>query len=196
MVIVRFINKVFNSNTYLLYEKQNAVIVDIGDTDELFDFIRTHSLTVKALLLTHTHYDHIYGIRNFMNNFPEMPIFTSQFGEVALNNPQWNFSRYHNDNIAIQSNRVITMIDGQDLRLSPFPVIKVIETPGHDRSCLTFQLEDMLFTGDSYIPGIKTVDTFPKSDKLLAKYWTEELMKMSEKYKIYPGHGDPTGYTF
>lgn len=196
MVIVRFINKVFNSNTYLLYEKQNAVIVDIGDTDELFDFIRTHSLTVKALLLTHTHYDHIYGIRNFMNNFPEMPIFTSQFGEVALNNPQWNFSKYHNDNIAIQSNRVITMIDGQDLRLSPFPVIKVIETPGHDRSCLTFQLEDMLFTGDSYIPGIKTVDTFPKSDKLLAKYWTEELMKMSEKYKIYPGHGDPTGYTF
>lgn len=193
MVIVRFINKVFNSNTYLLYEKQNAVIVDIGDTDELFDFIRTHSLTVKALLLTHTHYDHIYGIRNFMNNFPEMPIFTSQFGEVALNNPQWNFSKYHNDNIAIQSNRVITMIDGQDLRLSPFPVIKVIETPGHDRSCLTFQLEDMLFTGDSYIPGIKTVDTFPKSDKLLAKYWTEELMKMSEKYKIYPGHGDPTG---
>lgn len=193
MVIVRFINKVFNSNTYLLYEKQNAVIVDIGDTDELFDFIRTHSLTVKALLLTHTHYDHIYGIRNFMNNFPEMPIFTSQFGEVALNNPKWNFSKYHNDNIAIQSNRVITMIDGQDLRLSPFPVIKVIETPGHDRSCLTFQLEDMLFTGDSYIPGIKTVDTFPKSDKLLAKYWTEELMKMSEKYKIYPGHGDPTG---
>lgn len=193
MVIVRFINKVFNSNTYLLYEKQNAVIVDIGDTDELFDFIRAHSLTVKALLLTHTHYDHIYGIRNFMNNFPEMPIFTSQFGEVALNNPQWNFSKYHNDNIAIQSNRVITMIDGQDLRLSPFPVIKVIETPGHDRSCLTFQLEDMLFTGDSYIPGIKTVDTFPKSDKLLAKYWTEELMKMSEKYKIYPGHGDPTG---
>lgn len=193
MVIVRFINKVFNSNTYLLYEKQNAVIVDIGDTDELFDFIRTHSLTVKALLLTHTHYDHIYGIRNFMNNYPEMPIFTSQFGEVALNNPQWNFSRYHNDNIAIQSNRVITMIDGQDLRLSPIPVIKVIETPGHDRSCLTFQLEDMLFTGDSYIPGIKTVDTFPKSDKLLAKYWTEELMKMSEKYKIYPGHGDPTG---
>lgn len=193
MVIVRFINKVFNSNTYLLYEKQNAVIVDIGDTDELFDFIRTHSLTVKALLLTHTHYDHIYGIRNFMNNFPEMPIFTSQFGEVALNNPQWNFSKYHNDNIAIQSNRVITMIDGQDLRLSPFPVIKVIETPGHDRSCLTFQLEDMLFTGDSYIPGIKTVDTFPKSDKLLAKYWTEELMKMSEIYKIYPGHGDPTG---
>lgn len=193
MVIVRFINKVFNSNTYLLYEKQNAVIVDIGDTDELFDFIRTHSLTVKALLLTHIHYDHIYGIRNFMNNFPEMPIFTSQFGEVALNNPQWNFSKYHNDNIAIQSNRVITMIDGQDLRLSPFPVIKVIETPGHDRSCLTFQLEDMLFTGDSYIPGIKTVDTFPKSDKLLAKYWTEELMKMSEKYKIYPGHGDPTG---
>lgn len=193
MVIVRFINKVFNSNTYLLYEKQNAVIVDIGDTDELFDFIRAHSLTVKALLLTHTHYDHIYGIRNFMNNFPEMPIFTSQFGEVALNNPQWNFSKYHNDNIAIQSNRVITMIDGQDLRLSPFPVIKVIETPGHDRSCLTFQLEDMLFTGDSYIPGIKTVDTFPKSDKLLAKYWTEELMKMSEKYKIYPGHSDPTG---
>ena len=43
--------------------------------------------------------------------------------------------------------------------------IRVYETPGHDPSCLCFEMDGMLFTGDALIPGVKVFAGFPRSDK-------------------------------
>src|SRR6218665_1342442 len=57
----------FAENTYVLWdETKEAVIIDPGclaqyEKEELADFITDNQLTVKHLLQTHTHLDHVFG---------------------------------------------------------------------------------------------------------------------------------------
>jgi glyoxylase-like metal-dependent hydrolase (beta-lactamase superfamily II) len=69
-------------------------------------------------------------------------------------------------------------------------VMEVMETPGHDWSCLTYKTDWYLFTGDSYIPGLKVVSTFPKSNKVEANESLRKIMELKEKecLIICPGH--------
>lgn len=190
MKINRFVNRVFNSNSYLIYEGNNAVIIDIGDFEPILKFIQDNNLKIKALLLTHTHYDHIYGIREFIKVFPFTPVYTSVFGKEALMKPNWNFSRYHEDPIAIESPMIQALNNENSIQDLNGHTIKVLATPGHDKSCLTYMMDYMLFTGDSYIPGTKVIASFPNSDISDAKIWYDKLKIMSESYDIYPGHSD------
>lgn len=188
MEIKRFINSVFESNTFVIHECGEAVIVDIGDPAPVIDFIDANGLNPEALFITHTHYDHIYGVRELMRRYPEIPVYTSMEGKMAFAKTNWNFSRYHDDPIEIKSDRIIELHDGDRIEIMDGTEVEVIATPGHDFSCLTYRMEDKLFTGDSFIPGVKVVATFIKSDKRLAKEWYERLEKMSAEYDIYPGH--------
>ena len=59
MNIKRFENSIFGSNTYVVDDGMNAIVIDMGDLEPVCNYIAEHSLHVKALLITHTHYDHI-----------------------------------------------------------------------------------------------------------------------------------------
>lgn len=67
--------------------------------------------------------------------------------------------------------------------------VDVLFTPGHEPSCLSYRVNNMLFTGDAYIPEVKTVVTFPRSNKQQA---AESLVRIQEieglGLDIKPGH--------
>lgn len=189
LMVERFVNSVFGSNTYVVHDGAVAIVIDLGDLAPVAAFIRSKQLVLKAMLLTHTHYDHIYGIRGFMGEFAGVPIYTSAFGRQALAIPKWNFSRYHEDPISVESDLIRELVDGDRLELFDGCPIQAIETPGHDRSCLSYTIGDSLFTGDSYIPGTKVIATFPNSDKAEAASWYSKLEKMSVGIDTFPGHG-------
>ena len=66
----------------------------------------------------------------------------------------------------------------------------VVETPGHDWSCLSYYTDQFVFTGDSYIPGIKVIASFPHSDKQLAAQSLEKLLRLTKGRGVCPGHND------
>lgn len=189
MTITRFENSVFSSNSYVIDDGKAAVIFDIGDTSPIFEYLQKSALTPIALFITHTHYDHIYGIRDFLTKFPDVPIYTSGFGKEAFKKPNWNFSRYHEDEISIDSDRIKVLEDGETLRIFDNVDLEVFATPGHDKSCLSYSIGELLLTGDSYIPGVKVIASFPNSNKADAKLWYEKLESMSSSHTILPGHG-------
>lgn len=174
----------------MIDDGSNAVIFDIGDTSPIFKYLQTSGLSTIALFITHTHYDHIYGIKDFITKFQDIPIYTSGFGKEAFKKPNWNFSRYHEDEISIDSDSIKVLEDGEKLRIFDYIDLEVIATPGHDKSCLSYLIGELLLTGDSYIPGIKVIDTFPNSNKTDAKLWYEKLESMSHNHIILPGHGE------
>jgi len=67
-------------------------------------------------------------------------------------------------------------------------VVRVFKTPGHDPSCLCFEVDGRLFTGDAFIPGVKVFTGFPKSDKKLAAASEQRILTLSEGLTVCLGH--------
>ena len=61
-------------------------------------------------------------------------------------------------------------------------------------SSLSFRIDNLLFTGDSYLPDYKLISSFPNSDKLDAENSLLRLKLLSKGYDICPGHGDIIKY--
>lgn len=106
MKVKQIINSVFNSNTFIIHDEGIALIVDMGDFEPLKKYLKENHITPLALLITHVHYDHIYGVPEFMKSYREVPIYTSTEGKESFKNPKWNFSRYHDDPISIDSPKI------------------------------------------------------------------------------------------
>ena len=76
------------------------------------------------------------------------------------------------------------------LKITTGNVLEVLETPGHDKSCLTYKLGNDVFSGDSYIPGVKVIASFPNSHKTDAVKSKERIVRLADGRNLYPGHGD------
>lgn len=183
-------NSFFSSRTYILKEEKNelAWLIDCGDIDKVYK--KYPDKIIEGVLLTHTHSDHIYGLNQLLERFPDVKIITNEYGFGALVSPKQNISRYHSEyGDIILSNRsnVIVVSEGNELAVLG-EKCEVFETPGHDPSCLCFRLGDNLFTGDAYIPGVKVFTGFPYSDKTQAADSLQRILSLSSDLSIYPGH--------
>lgn len=192
MHIHQVVNSVFTSNTYILEVegKTEYVLIDIGDIIPVQKFVQEKDGMVKALFLTHTHYDHIYGIKELLQLYPGCVIYTSSFGKEALGSDKLNFSRYHNDPIIWTGDNVKVLHEKDNVEIFPKTFVEVFETPGHDKSCLTYKVENHVFSGDSYIPGIKVMASFPNSNREEASISKERIMELIKDCNLYPGHGN------
>ncbi len=189
MTVEYWVNRVFTSRSYILREGacDEVWLVDVGDTDQILSMLRPEE-SVKGVLLTHVHYDHIYGLPLLLKRFPNCQVITNAAGVEALASPKLNMSRYHEDPVAFEGDNVVVVGDGDRISLTSGLVAQVFETPGHNPSCLTFLVEDKLFTGDSYIPGEKVVTTLPGGDKTRATASLERIMELSAGRVVFPGH--------
>lgn len=190
MFVQQIVNSVFTSNSYILSKESvtDIWLVDIGDIQPLLNKMPKGG-KVKGVFLTHTHYDHIYGINKLMNLFPDCVAYTSVAGKDGLFSDRLNLSRYHDDLIIFSGENLVVLKEGDELEIFPKETIRVMETPGHDLSCLVYYTENSVFTGDSYIPGLKVITSFPKSNKENASLSEKRIIPMCKNKNVYPGHG-------
>ena len=187
------VNSVFTSKTYILTQEGSSYVwlVDCGDVAPLMDVLSSmvgDSSLIKGVLLTHVHYDHIYGLPRLTEMFPSLWIFTNEYGKKALTDIRLNYSKYHNDPIVYESENVITCDEGSEIELFDGVQAKVYHTPGHSPSCLTYEVGDYLFTGDAYIPGIKVVTTLKGGNKVEAAESVERILRLAEGKAVCAGH--------
>lgn len=189
-MIEYIVNTIFNSITYILPvgNQRDCWLVDCGDVENVIE----RGCNIKGVFLTHAHFDHIYGINKLLVAFPDALIYTNAEGKQGLQNPKWNFSRYHEDieDLIISSPQNVQVIEKEGtLKLDEDLTIEILFSPGHEPSCLSFIVGNKLFTGDAYIPGIKTVVTFPRSNKQLAKKSEQRLKDLeAQGYEVMAGH--------
>lgn len=194
MVNVSYIvNSVFTSRTYILTQEEcsSVWLVDCGDVAPLMDVLSSMGddlSIIKGVLLTHVHYDHIYGLLKLKEKFPALQVYTNEYGKKALTDIQLNYSKYHNDPIVYESENVVTCDEGTVIELFDGVQAKVYHTPGHNPSCLTYEVGDYLFTGDAYIPGIKVVTTLKGGNKVDAAESVERILRLAEGKEVCAGH--------
>lgn len=191
----RIVNSFFSSNTYLLSatNSNDCWLVDIGDMFEVEKYLQPDSV-IKGLFLTHSHYDHIYGINELCAKFPQCVVYTSDYGSIALKDNKKNLSLF-NEHPMTYDGDVCVLCDGDSLSIFDNIPIRVLATPGHCASCLSYVVGENIFTGDSYIPDIPVVTNLPKGNKEEAKMSVEKILTVSAGRVICPGHGPRTKQT-
>lgn len=183
------INHIFNSITYILPtgNEKDCWLVDCGDVEKIIE----QGWNVLGVLLTHSHTDHIYGLNKLIEAFPNALVYTNALGKEGLMNPRWNISHYHYDveDFVIKHPENVRVIEDESTINLGQMQVEALFVPGHDPSCLAFRIEDALYTGDAYIPDVKVVTTFPRSNKQQAAESLARLQQLETSgLKIMPGH--------
>lgn len=193
MQVNRLVNSFYTSNTYIISDAvgDGVWLVDCGDyasqVKPLLD-----GRNVIGVLLTHTHSDHIYGLVDLFEDFPNAKVYTNDFGIIALGDSRLNLSHYHSEvpDLSIKNvNNFVSLEEGMEIQLFEDLSASVLSTPGHDKSCLSYIIGGYVFTGDSYIPGEKVRALFPNSNRDEAKHSFERLLELCKNYVVCPGHG-------
>ena len=181
------------ANCYFLVKDKACLIIDPGDSaDFLLEEVSRNNYNVTAIIATHGHFDHVMaagemqlalGVPFYMNHDDEFLI--KRLGETAK-----YFLGYEPHVLKPQT---ITNLLPGNRTIDEFK-FKVIHTPGHTpgSSCIYFEEEDILFTGDTlFRAGIGRYD-FSYSDKKELFRSLYEIFKLPEETLVNSGHGDPT----
>lgn len=193
MHIHRIINTIFSSNTYVIHnDGGDAWLVDCGEFDAIVTYLSENRLNPKGVFLTHAHFDHICGLNLLYDAYPSVEVFCSSYAAEALYSSKMNLSKYHESPFELNQTCIVHSIDSQ-MSISIFentPVL-ISETPGHNLGSLTFKIDKYLFTGDSYIPGLKIVTNLRGGDKQQAQDSLQLIKNLiTNGTTLCPGHGN------
>ena len=187
MEIHQVVNTLYRSCSYVITHEGESWLLDCGDVEPLLHLIGDG--TLRGVMLTHGHYDHIYGLNILLTMFPSMVIYTNEAGKEELLSDKRNFSKYINDPFILQKpENVILVEDGRGIDLFDGIQAVPVFTPGHSPSCVTWVIGDAVFTGDSYIPGVKTVTNFPLSNRAQSAASELIIRDLISHRDVYPGH--------
>ncbi|MBR0439447.1 MAG: MBL fold metallo-hydrolase [Bacilli bacterium] len=182
------------ANTYLLVDdKDNCVVIDPGkDYSGIVDFIKENELHLKAILLTHGHFDHIRGIENILKEYP-VDVYINEKDKKYLSDPHFNGSERFSRKNVILNIQTRPLKDGEILKLIDGD-IKVIHTPYHSEGSVVFYLKDnnALISGDSLFKDNYGRMDFPGSNPDLFKSSMNKILSLPEETTIYPGHNETT----
>ena len=154
--------------------------------------IRDTGLQVRAVLLTHGHFDHIMGLDELLKEFP-VPVYAHEaeaelLGDARLNSSAGMYGRGYT------FTKAEYLKDGQVVTIAGFE-IRVIHTPGHTAGgcCYYIPAEGVLISGDTlFHASIGRTDLPTGSSSQLVRSVRERLLVLPEETKVYPGHMEET----
>ncbi|MGC4019080.1 MAG: MBL fold metallo-hydrolase [Muricomes sp.] len=198
MKIERFVIGIISTNCYLVQneETKECFLIDPASCPaKLVEHIKTTGLELKAILLTHGHFDHIMGIDGFLEAFP-VPVYAHEAERAMLEDAALNSSGTYGPGYTFSGAEYVK--DGQKLSLAGME-IEVIYTPGHTAGgcCYYISSENVLFSGDTlFQASIGRTDLPTGSSSQLICSIKDKLMCLPGETKVYPGHMDETSIAF
>ena len=195
MLVKKFLAGPIGTNTYLLINENTheAVVVDPASCPiALQECVVRDEIVIKAILLTHAHYDHILGIEDVIAHYGEMPVYVHEDDKVMLESPERNMSPQVGYPYAYHG--ATTVRDGQILNLIGYE-FKVLHTPGHTPGgvCYYIASEGVLISGDTLFAGSVGRTDFPGGSFMsLIRSIREKVLVLPEDTHVYPGHMEST----
>ena len=195
---------VFRTNCYFLHNDTDVWIIDPGDQGSLIaQIITQQGWNLRAILLTHGHFDHILAIPHLISLYPETPIMIHEKDSMALGESGYkamiSFIK-DVDSHLLEGVKDITSFPPytnllQDQQIIEGCGLRVLHTPGHSEGsvCLYLEEEDILFSGDTLFYHTIGRTDLPHADhNVLIDSIHKKLLPLKKEVKVYPGHGKMT----
>lgn len=199
MKIKKFEFNMFPVNCYILSDETNeAVVIDPGcfydeEKQALKTYINSNGLTIKHLLNTHLHLDHIFG-NPFMEREFNVQAEANKLDEFWLEQaPQQ--SRMFGFQLKEELNPLGKHICDGDIISFGNTKLEAIHVPGHSPGSLVFycKSENCMFSGDVLFQGsIGRADLARGDFQELKENICSRLFTLPCETNVYPGHGSPT----
>ena len=172
---------------------RDAIVVDPGDEiDKISALLAKHGLTVKAIVITHAHIDHVAGAHK-LRALTGAPVYMNENDRELLNALDMQASwlgvetppRTEIDSLAA---------DGAILKLGDAE-FQVMHTPGHTQGSLSIWIPaaNKLVAGDTlFRDSIGRTDLPGGNGRQILHSIKTKLLELPEETIVYPGHGQPT----
>jgi hydroxyacylglutathione hydrolase len=171
-----------------------AIVVDPGDEiARIVSVLDKHNLTVKQIVITHAHIDHIAGAQRLkhltgapilynQNDLPLVKMMDVQAGWLGIPTPE------------VPAAPDDTLDDGKLISITGLSG-SILHTPGHTQGSVCLYLPDhtLLLAGDTLFAGSVGRTDLPGGDthQLLTSIH-DRLLTLPDEITVIPGHGNRT----
>lgn len=203
MDIKSFFDKKTYTITYLVFDSKtkDAIVIDpvldyepwasktdCKSVDQVITAIKNQNLTLRYILETHAHADHLSGAQRLKDVFPKAKhAIGSKITDV-----QEKFKQIFDlpDDFPTDGSQFDKLLDDGELLQVGSIKIETIHTPGHTPACATYKIDDAIFTGDTlFMPDTGTGRCdFPGGDTRTLYRSVNRLYQLDESTRVFVGH--------
>ncbi len=185
-------------NTYLCYDEESleALVVDPGGpSNQLVSDIKDNKLILKYVFLTHGHGDHIGGVEDLKEKFPQAKLVAGAKEASMLSGALDNVSgELFGRSISLIADISVKENDTLSIGSVNF---RVIETPGHTPGGISLYTKGLVFSGDTLFRQSIGRTDFPGGDqRQLFDSIRQKLYTLPEDTVVLPGHMEQTEIGF
>jgi len=174
-------------------QSREAMVIDPGDDiAHVEEILRRHKLTVKQIVVTHGHIDHIGGAMK-LKNITGAPLLLNEhdFGLLKILPLQAAWV-----GMAVPGKVTVDqkISDGDRLRAGSLGAT-VMHTPGHTQGsvCLYFDADKKLIAGDTLFAGSIGRTDLPGGDfEQIMRSLHQRVLSLTDDVIVVPGHGPLT----
>lgn len=189
-----FVVGMVQTNFYYLHRENSSetIVFDPADLgDRLYEELDKLGLEVKAIFLTHAHFDHIFGVEALKAR-TGAPVYACIHEKNLCESPRLNQSQMTGRPCTVSPDFYLQ--DNEEVTIAGI-TMKTIYTPGHTEGSCAYYIEDghILISGDTLFQGSIGRSDMPTGDgETLLESIRTRLYVLPDDTVVFSGHGDTT----
>lgn len=186
-------------NCYVVSDdSKECMIVDCGafypeEVEAISQYITDNGLTPVLQVLTHAHYDHIFGVKAIYDRYGVKPVLSVHDEKMYLNAKEYVKNLMGID-LDLQTAPLGRLVRHGDTVKFGDTEFRVIETPGHTPGCVFYysEKEKTAFSGDTLFRGSIGRTDLPGGSMFQIIQSLRMMTQYPDDTRILPGHGEET----
>lgn len=176
-------------NCYLLSEGSSAVIIDPGASFELLvKRIEEQNLSLRAIVLTHGHFDHIGAVAKLSEKY-NAPVYAHKGDEEMLTDNEKSLAKGFGT--SVEPCKIDVYLEDETTVEIDGIKFDVYHTPGHSNGGVCLYTNGVLFTGDLLFKN--SIGRFDRGDLRTELRSLKRVMDtFDDETIVYAGHGEST----